>query len=469
MAGPVGSGRRCLLGSYEPQREPPIDLTAAVLTVSDGVADGSRRDDTGDAVAARLAAAAVEVVDRRVVSDDVEAVAAAVRDLAGRVRLVVTNGGTGLGPRDVTPEAVLAVVDRSVPGFGEAMRAAGRARTPLADLSRSLAGAVGETLVVALPGSPAGAVDSLDAVLAIVGHAVELLAGHTRHAGDVRDHEHAHTHPPDPGGERADTPGDQGVAAGADPVAVLAERTAAGEPTVVVTVVRLDGRPPSSLGRKLVLGPGGPVAGTLGCSEFDAEAAALADEVLAAAEPALRTLHHDLGTVDVIVEPHGPRDRLVVCGATPVAAWLLRWATDLGYRTALVDRREDRLRALGAAASASGSRIEDIGVDGHTDVVHTDHDAPGVAEDLAAAVRGGARFVGVMGSRRHAGRHLRELAALGLDEDEIESITSPVGFRIGGDAPEIALGILAGIVAARTGARGGATRGATSGARPARR
>ena len=149
---------------------------AAVLTVSDGVSGGVREDASGEAVEGFLLEAGYQVT-RRVVPDDREAIERSVRELAEEAELVVTTGGTGLGPRDVTPEATRAVIEREAPGFGEAMRAAGRVSTPLADLSRGTAGTLGTTLVVNLPGSPAGAVESLRAVLRILPHAMDLLSG----------------------------------------------------------------------------------------------------------------------------------------------------------------------------------------------------------------------------------------------------------------------------------------------------
>jgi molybdenum cofactor synthesis domain-containing protein len=162
---------------------------AAVLTVSDGVTAGTRDDDTGAAVAQRLADHGFEVVAREVVADERDVIAGALNRLVGHAGLVVTNGGTGLGPRDVTPEATADVVEMVVPGLAEAMRAAGRRHTPMADLSRGLAGAVGATLVLNLPGSPKGAGESLDAVGQALGHALRLLAGDTHHGhGDIPGH-----------------------------------------------------------------------------------------------------------------------------------------------------------------------------------------------------------------------------------------------------------------------------------------
>lgn len=153
----------------------------AVLTVSDGVAEGTREDVSGDEAARLLGGAGFEVVERRVVPDESSLVEGALRELSGAVALVVTTGGTGLGPRDVTPQATQAVVDYEVPGLAEKMRWVGRSSTPFADLSRAVVGAVDRTLVVNLPGSARGVVESLEAVLEVVPHALDLLGGHTPH------------------------------------------------------------------------------------------------------------------------------------------------------------------------------------------------------------------------------------------------------------------------------------------------
>jgi molybdopterin adenylyltransferase len=156
-------------------------LSALVLTVSDGTAAGTREDRSGPVVEARLQELGFSV-RRAVVADEPPDIARIVADAAETgTRLVVTSGGTGLGPRDRTPEALLPIVDYVVPGFGEAMRAEGRMQTPLASLSRSFAAVRGSTLVLCLPGSPRGALESLDAVAAVLAHALDTLAGRTAH------------------------------------------------------------------------------------------------------------------------------------------------------------------------------------------------------------------------------------------------------------------------------------------------
>ena len=154
----------------------PAGARALVLTVSDGVAGGTRQDESGVALANRLALAGFRV-DRVSIADDRASIERALRDGAADHVLVVSTGGTGLTPRDVTPQATHAVIDYEVPGLAEAMRAAGRAKTPMADLSRGVVGVIGRSLVVNVPGSPKAALESLAALEPTLGHALETLAG----------------------------------------------------------------------------------------------------------------------------------------------------------------------------------------------------------------------------------------------------------------------------------------------------
>lgn len=147
-----------------------------VITVSDGVAAGVREDASGADLETRLTTLGY-AVDRVLVPDEIEAIRAAIRDGAATHDLVLTTGGTGLTPRDVTPQATVAILDHEVPGLAEAMRAAGRASTPLADLSRGVVGVRGRALVANLPGSPKGAMESLAALEPVLEHAFETLAG----------------------------------------------------------------------------------------------------------------------------------------------------------------------------------------------------------------------------------------------------------------------------------------------------
>jgi molybdenum cofactor synthesis domain-containing protein len=151
-------------------------VKAAVLTVSDGVAAGVRDDRSGDLLAELLAGDGYEVV-RRIVPDEQEAIAAAIRELAATAPLVLTTGGTGVAPRDVTPEATRSLLDREAPGIAEAIRADAVSKTPHGLLSRGVAGVAGATLVVNLPGSTGGCRDGFAVLQPALGHALELLAG----------------------------------------------------------------------------------------------------------------------------------------------------------------------------------------------------------------------------------------------------------------------------------------------------
>ncbi len=156
------------------------ELLAKVLTVSDGVVAGTREDTSGQALVDHLGAAGWTVADRRVVADGVESVAGALTELAdGFCGLIVTTGGTGFGPRDLTPEGTRAVIDREAPGLAEAMRLCNP--KGLGRLSRAIAGTRDQALILNTPGSTKGAIETVDAVLDVVPHAIVLLAGERPH------------------------------------------------------------------------------------------------------------------------------------------------------------------------------------------------------------------------------------------------------------------------------------------------
>jgi molybdenum cofactor synthesis domain-containing protein len=161
---------------------------AAVLTISDSVSAGGRADISGPAVRERLERLGWNVAAMEVIPDEVSEIRLRLATLAdgGQVSAIFTTGGTGVAARDVTPEATRAVLDREIPGFGELMRARGMGKNPLAALSRSVSGTRGKVLIVNLPGSPKGAVESLNAIVELVPHVLELLRGQTEHVSAPR-------------------------------------------------------------------------------------------------------------------------------------------------------------------------------------------------------------------------------------------------------------------------------------------
>jgi xanthine dehydrogenase accessory factor len=199
--------------------------------------------------------------------------------------------------------------------------------------------------------------------------------------------------------------------------------------------------------------PGGTVHGTLGCAEFDSAAVEAAAEILARGEPEVRTFHHEDGDVEVYLEPHRSPSRLVIVSATDVARSLRAEMRRQDRRVLLVEPRTERISPDDRPVLGS---LDEVELTASDEVVFTDHDAPGIADMLERALRSPARFVGVMGSRRHVAHYVEDLRSRGLGEDALARIRSPLGLDLGGRRPEeIALSIAAGLVAARNDRAGG--------------
>jgi molybdopterin adenylyltransferase len=158
-------------------------IRAAVITLSDACSRGEREDDSGAALVELLAGSNADVVEKKILSDDLEPLVQTLEAFAARddINLIVTTGGTGLGPRDNTPEATRRVIEREAPGIAEAIRAESLKVTPMAMIARGVAGVASGTLIINLPGSPKAVRESFAVIKPVLAHSVDLLAGHTRH------------------------------------------------------------------------------------------------------------------------------------------------------------------------------------------------------------------------------------------------------------------------------------------------
>jgi molybdenum cofactor synthesis domain-containing protein len=166
-----------------------VKISAAILTISDSCYQGLREDLSGPRLKALLTRHEFQVVLTNVLPDEIDPIVLSLRESVSKAQLVVTTGGTGISPRDITPEATRQACDRLIEGIPELMRAEGLKHTPMAALSRALCGSIGSSVIVNLPGSPAGAEQSLMSVLHLIPHALDLLAGKTEHSSDHQDSE----------------------------------------------------------------------------------------------------------------------------------------------------------------------------------------------------------------------------------------------------------------------------------------
>lgn len=230
----------------------------------------------------------------------------------------------------------------------------------------------------------------------------------------------------------------------------LSKRIKQGQRSVLATVISTKGEPPCQVSQKILLGTKGEIiAGTLGCSEFDTQASQLAISILGKNKVQLISLQHDLGEIEVYFEPYKPMEHLVVLSATPIAYWLLKWAKDLGFTTALIESNYQLITpSFREDVDVIVNDANELGAWENIRVVHTNHNSSDLATQIATLVKNGANFVGIVGSKRHSALYLEELKEVGLAPQTISKIQTPIGLDIGANTPqEIALSILSAVVA----------------------
>lgn len=230
----------------------------------------------------------------------------------------------------------------------------------------------------------------------------------------------------------------------------LSKRIRQGQRSVLATTISTKGEPPCKISQKILLGIKGEIlSGTLGCSEFDTQASKIAVSVLDANKPVLVYLHHDLGEIEVYFEPHRPMEHLIILSATPIARWLLRWAKDLGFTTALIESNLELITpSFLEDADVVVSNADELDAWENISVVHTNHNSDDLANQITTLIRNGAGFVGIIGSKRHSSSYLKEIETLGIPPEIISTIQTPVGLDIGAQTPqEIALSILSALIA----------------------